>query len=420
MLLQNGVQIIIYNIDFIVSFLRDLRGFSASLSYYLTNEDMIVLAFEGFVFSDETSDLSDDEYRVACRALDAIGRLIADRTRDAISHPEEARFFLPDEGWHPDSQPSFELDGSTKNAQTSYNLLALKDRDIIKKMRLYCHAFTGYQLATLEFAANRPWVSEKLPDNWDDTLRRLAGPPDQSVFDYVRVSSALPDPLKITPPKKFGEIGWLWDGKIINTDTEAYLERLCLMEENGVLDRLTKRQRDKGIINIVEIGGGYGGLAYFLSLIFGENVQYTIVDIPESLAFSAIYLSTLLPQVDHQIYFDADPVGGQSEPGFTYLSNTLCSAWTREAPSADLVINTLSLSEMSDRQIEVYCKHISSIIGDTGMFFEQNHQTDHQGPGGIPPAHFNNRRKCQSEILGDSYPQRRGQANLWVNPAYRG
>ena len=74
-----------------------------------------------------------------------------------------------------ESQPSFELDGSTRNAQTSYNLLALKDRDIIKKMRLYCHAFTGYQLATLEFAEKRPWVSKKLPDNWDDTLRRLAG-----------------------------------------------------------------------------------------------------------------------------------------------------------------------------------------------------------------------------------------------------
>ena len=378
------------------------------------------MAFEGFVFSDETCDLSDEEYRSACCTLDAVDRLIADRTRDALSHPEEAQFFLPDEGWHPESQPSFELDGSTKNAQTSYHLLALKDRDIIKKMRLYCHAFTGYQLATMEFADNRPWVSEKLPDDWDDTLRRLVGPPDQSVFDYVRVSNALPNSLRITPPRKFGEIGWLWDGKIINRDTVSYLERLCLMEENGVLERLTKRQRDKGVINIVEIGGGYGGLAYFLSLIFGENVQYTIVDIPESLAFSAIYLSTLLPHVNHQIYSDADLVGGQSEPGFTYLTNTLCSGWTREAPSADLVINTLSLSEMSDIQIEGYCKHISSIIGDTGLFFEQNHQTDHQGPGGIPPAHFNNLQKCHSEILGDSYPQRRGQANLWVNATYQG
>ena len=376
------------------------------------------MGLDGFVFSDETSDLSDDEYRSACRTLNAIERLIEDRTRETLSNPEEACFFLPDEGWHPESQPSFELDGSTRNAQTSYNLLALKDRDIIKKMRLYCHAFTGYQLATLEFAEKRPWVSKKLPDNWDDTLRRLAGPPDQSVFDYVRVSNALPEPLRITPPRRFGEIGWLWDGKIINSDTESYLERLCLMQENGVLDWLTKRQHDNGTINIVEIGGGYGGLAYFLSLIFGENLQYSIIDIPESLAFSAIYLSILLPKAGHRICSQATRVSGQSTPVFTYVPNTLCSLWIHEAPTADLVINTLSLSEMSDRQIEQYCKHISNIIGNTGMFFEQNHQSDHRGPGGIPPAHFKNLKKCTSDILGDNYPQRRGQANLWVNPTY--
>ena len=52
---------------------------------------------------------------------------------------------------------------------------------------------------------------------------------------------------------------------------------------------------------------------------------------------------------------------------------------------------------------------------NTGIFFEQNHQSDHQGPG-IPYAHFKN-LKCQSNILGNNYLQRRGQANLWVNPA---
>ena len=238
------------------------------------------------------------------------------------------------------------------------------------------------------------------------------------MFDYVRVSNALPEPLRITPPRRFGEIGWLWDGKIINSDTVSYLERLCLMEENGVLDWLNKRQRDNGTINIVEIGGGYGGLAYFLSLIFGENLQYSIIDIPESLAFSAIYLTILLPQTGHRICSQATPVSGQSTPVFTYVPNTLCSLWIHEAPTADLVINTLSLSEMSDRQIEQYCKHISNIIGNTGIFFEQNHQSDHQGPGGIPPAHFKNLKKCKSDILGDNYPQRRGQANLWVNPTY--
>ena len=187
------------------------------------------MTFNGFVFSEDTSALSDEEYRVACSLLDAVEACIINRTRLVTNDPGRAKLIMPDDGWHPESQPSFEFDGSTKNAQTSYHLLASKDRDIIRKLRLYSQAFTGYQLATLEYAKERPWVSRKLPDNWDETLAYLAGPPDQSVFDYVRVSSALPNELRITPPQKFGEIGWIWDEKIINDDTYAYLERFCLV-----------------------------------------------------------------------------------------------------------------------------------------------------------------------------------------------
>ena len=74
----------------------------------------------------------------------------------------------------------------------------------------------------------------------------------------------LPEPLRITPPREdLEKSAGFWDGKIINSDTESYLERLCLMQENGVLDWLTKRQHDNGTINIVEIGGGYGGSPIF-------------------------------------------------------------------------------------------------------------------------------------------------------------
>ena len=377
------------------------------------------MGFGGFIFSEDTSDLSNGEYQLACRTLDAISRIMVERTRLAITHPDQAKIFMPDEGWHPESQPSFELDGSTQNAQTSYELLAEKDRDIIRKMRLYSHAFTGYQLATLEFAAQRPWVSDKLPEDWDNSLRRLAGPPDQSVFEYVKVASALPRHLRITPPMKFGEIGWLWDGKIVNYDTASYLERICLLEENGILRLLASRQNESGIVNIVEIGGGYGGLAYFLSVILGKSIRYTIIDIPESLAFSATYLSILFPQADHKIYSNNSNIPKNFSPGYGFLPNMFCSSWSAGTPPVDLVINTLSLSEMSDRQIEEYCKDISNMIGTSGIFFEQNHQLDHRGPGGIPPSHFKLLRKCHSDILTDTYPQKRGQANLWVNQEYK-
>jgi len=376
------------------------------------------VAFEGFVFSDESSDLTDQEFEQACSTLDAIERVLQERIRLALKDPERAKTFMPDEGWHPDSQPSFELDGSTKNAQTSYDLLARKDRDIIRKMRLYGHSFTGYQLATLELAEKRPWVSEKLPDNWDDSLRQLAGPPDQSVFDYVKVSSELPDHLRLSPPRKFGEIGWVWDGKIVNEDTYAYQERFCLMEENGLFELLSQKIEAKGHLTMVEIGGGYGALGYFLMKLYGEKLHYIIIDIPESLAFSAIYLSTLFPQLQNRIIETEKSAPPLAVPGFTFLPNMHADLVTALDQPVDLVLNTLSLSEMSDAQIHDYCRLAADAIRSDGLFFEQNHQSDHQGPGGIPPQYLRNLKPFATEILPESFPARRGDANLWASASY--
>ncbi|NQV55746.1 MAG: putative sugar O-methyltransferase [Rhodospirillales bacterium] len=374
--------------------------------------------FEGFQYSEETASLGDAEFAKALACLSRAKQCIENRTRNLAGNGEAAAIIMPDEGWHPDSQPSFELDGSTKNAQTSYELLATGDRDIIRKMRLYGHSFTGYQLATLELAAQRPWLSRKLPDNWDEVLGFLAGPPDQPVFDYVAVSNALPEELRVSPPKKFGEIGWLIDGVIVNDDTYAYQERLCLMYENGLIDHLNERMGQAGAIRIIEIGGGYGGLAYHLMKLFGEKLRYAIIDIPESLAFSSVYLETLFPDLDNRFELDA-PFGLAAAPGFSFVPNTIYSGIELDGP-VDLVINTLSLSEMSDAQIHDYCNSVSRFIGDRGMFFEQNHQSDHLGPGDIPPNYFKNLRKFETRILPSSFPARRGDANIWVNATYSG
>ena len=378
------------------------------------------MPFEGFVFSEETSFLSDAEYEASLRFLEYVARSIEYRERLAASNPEQAKIFLPDEGWHPDNQPSFELDGSTKNAQTSYELLATGDRDIIRKLRLYGHAFTGYQLATLELAENRPWLSRKLPGNWDDVLMFLAGPPRKSVFDYVSVANRLPEELRADAPRKFGEIGWLIDGKIVNDDVSSYQSILCLLHENGLISGLREKFSDGRPLHIIEIGGGYGGLGYFLSKLFQEKIRYTIIDIPESLAFSSIYLSVLFPNLNTLFIDSESAITSAPKTGFTFVPNMYSRTFTQINARADLVINTLSLSEMSDEQIHDYCQQISIMIGDTGIFFEQNHQSDHQGPGGILPMYLKILRKCSSQILPESFPKRRGTANIWVNASYKG
>ncbi|MEE2760180.1 MAG: putative sugar O-methyltransferase [Pseudomonadota bacterium] len=378
------------------------------------------MAFEGFVFSDDSAELSDAEFEIALSQLDAVRASIEARDALARENSDAAKIFLPDDGWHPDSQPSFELDGSTKNAQTSYRLLAEGDRDIIAKMRLYGHAFTGYQLATLEFASKRPWLSSKLPENWDQFLQFLAGPPDRSVFNYVSVANALPERLRISPPRKFGEIGWQIDGTIVNDDTWSYQEIVCLLAENGLIAQIDELISRGKTPLIVEIGGGFGGLGYYLMKIFEDKLRYVIIDIPESLAFSAIYCATLFSHLQNK-FEERRP--GQTivdEAGFSFTANWHYRSLDFTRRHADLVVNTLSLSEMSDPQIEDYCDGIKAMIGETGIFFEQNHQTNHEGPGGFCTSYFKNLRQCSSKILPDSFAEHRGQANLWVSAGYKG
>ena len=56
---------------------------------------------------------------------------------------------------------------------------------------------------------------------------------------------------------------------------------------------------------VLEIGAGYGGLAHHLLGILG-NVTYFIVDLPETLLFSASYLSSLNPGKSIYIYDSND------------------------------------------------------------------------------------------------------------------
>jgi putative sugar O-methyltransferase len=192
------------------------------------------------------------------------------------------------------------------------------------------------------------------------------------------------------------------------------------MFENGLIQHLDERLAERGILKVVEIGGGFGGLAHYLTKIFKDKLRYVIVDIPESLAFSAVYLTTLHAHADNRLVAAEGPIGFETTPGFTFVANFDHGRLIMADDEVDLVLNTLSLSEMSDAQIDDYCRAASRWIGRRGIFFEQNHQSNHLGPGDIPPLYLKNLRKCTTRLLPTSFPARRGDANFWVNASYRG
>ena len=98
-----------------------------------------------FIFSQETSLISNSELQIAFGFLDAVSKVINLRDKLAKEDLEKSQPFLPDGAWGLDYKNSIEVDGSIRNIHTSYNLLAEKYTNIIKKLRFYTEAFTGYQ-----------------------------------------------------------------------------------------------------------------------------------------------------------------------------------------------------------------------------------------------------------------------------------
>lgn len=191
------------------------------------------------------------------------------------------------------------------------------------------------------------------------------GVPPSLLEPWRALVSDIPQEFWIKPPLMCGEHGWRVSGVILNPDTLVYQERISLLYDAGVIGKL-KRPR------ILEIGGGYGALARALWPMVGRGL-YVICDLPESLMFAGLYL-TLTTDAPVALNISGDE-------GYLLLPNY----WFHELRGPfDLVINTISMSEMTPYQVEIYARAIAKFIGSGGVFFEQN--TTDSGPESACPA----------------------------------
>ena len=371
-----------------------------------------------FIFSNETSSLDDIEFKNSIKLLDKISNIIELRSQLLEQDYENNLIYLPNGAWSREYRNSIEYDNSIRNVSDSYRLLAKKDYDIIRKLRFYCEGFTGYQLATLEAASKRPWIVNKLPDDWDQVLSRLAGPIPSEIFQTISIANKLPPNLRLRPPKKFGEIGWFFSGQIFNHDLLGYQQIISLMFENGIIELLNERLKKNEILRIVEIGGGYGALAFYLAQIFNNRIKYSIIDIPESLAFSSVYCSSIPINVPTVLIEKPEKDQLMDQPCCEFIPNIYSFILEDRDKVVDLCINTLSLAEMSPDQVEDYCSLIQKLIRQTGMFFEQNRASNELKLESTFPKYFKKLKKCNSKLFSD-FKEFRGEANLWVNADWR-
>lgn len=133
-----------------------------------------------------------------------------------------------------------------------------------------------------------------------------------------------------------------------------------------IINRLTKSSSRP---TILEIGGGFGGMAYYL-MKQNPNITYINIDLPENIALSSFYLINSFPQKRFALYGEINPDSTNlKEYDGILIPNT--SIEKVKENSVDLTFNSYSLAEMSSETIELYIRTLSKFTSK--FFFHINH-----------------------------------------------
>ncbi|WP_448105297.1 putative sugar O-methyltransferase [Pedobacter panaciterrae] len=108
---------------------------------------------------------------------------------------------------------------------------------------------------------------------------------------------------------------------------------------------------------IVELGGGYGGLGYFLSKNISD-LTYVDFDLPENMALTAFFLLSSFPEKKVLLYGE-DVFSEASINNYDIVIMPNFELRNLPSESVDLVFNSYSLAEMSTETINAYIPELT-------------------------------------------------------------
>ena len=120
---------------------------------------------------------------------------------------------------------------------------------------------------------------------------------------------------------------------------------------------------------VMELGGGYGGMAYFL-LKNSAKATYVDFDLPENLALTSYYLLRAFPELKVALYGEVE-LGDDTlrDNRIVLMPNFEIAKMSRD--SAEVVFNSYSLAEMSADAIDEYIMQMTRI--SRRYFMHVNH-----------------------------------------------
>jgi len=373
----------------------------------------LILAIAPSLFSDTPFTLSDNrnltESEIAsCRPIiEKIQLLIKDRDPN---HGTGDNFWAP-ENENSEYLQAFRLISGNENSQ------------IIKNLILFCRFFTGFD-PIYQGSHHNPFAfyTQKTsfdPNNYEKDIEQISYRSILENWAYAHsfylqqlIEFQIPANFVYQPPLFLGQLGVKTYENSLNREifynynVFAYQERISLMYLLGVFEKLTEISKSRPV-KILEIGAGYGALAQFIKSIIPQ-AKYTIVDIPESLIYSSLYLNLCYPASNHA-FANLDNEESIKSADFIYVSNISADTIT---DSFDLVINTLSMSEMKGEIINYYVDLIKNCwIKNDGIFFEQNQNNKSLGWQNAEEVI----EKKLVRVNSIRHPLiTQGQANLWM------
>ncbi len=208
---------------------------------------------------------------------------------------------------------------------------------IIRKLREHCYHITG--LRSYEYRQHHDHKSRLFREK----LKALQKIDANNLF--------------IPEHRNLGGFGHEIDGELVNIDTLKFYESLIALDHAGEIERL-RALSERPII--VEIGAGWGGFAYQFKKTL-PHCTYVIIDLPQTILFSGVYLKTLFPEAKTFIYGQNDQNNIMSfdtiaDCDFVFLPNYLTKGF--QIPRIDLCVNMVSFQEMTSDQVLGYVQWV--------------------------------------------------------------
>ena len=333
----------------------------------------------------------------------ATAKIICDESlRDLIGRPAYIRdnaidteFALPDANWSYAAPNDF--------VKLFWRISKASPADI-NLLRGFTQPFSGYNLFNVCDGKGLSSAEMQFDDDFERKLAEaLVANNRQFVDEYKAQITGLPPQFIFRPPLMLGEVGHNVGGYVVNHDVCMYQERINLFYKSGLAERVKARIEANGEVKICEIGAGYGALCYWFKEAF-PNASYTIIDLPESLLFSKLYIRLTRPDITSSVGL------AKAKFGVRFLPNYMAEELD---DSFDLIINTLSMSEMTEYQVRKYVSLMkTSWLKGDGIFFEQNQDNSHMNLL-FAEEIFSSEFPYHQSLNANNATYRNGRPNLW-------